>query len=83
MPAPMAITAESAAASDAVTMPLQCGTQWDALSHVFYDGKMYNDRDIALVEMTGAGYGKQTPESVLERLQALFRHWVESGAVRQ
>ncbi|MCA9772939.1 MAG: cyclase family protein [Myxococcales bacterium] len=29
---------------DMVVMPLQCGTQWDALSHVFYDGKMYNDR---------------------------------------
>jgi len=41
-------------ADDAVTMPLQCGTQWDALSHVFYDGKMYNDRDIALVTSRGA-----------------------------
>jgi kynurenine formamidase len=27
---------------DAVYMPLQCGTQWDALAHIFYDGKMYN-----------------------------------------
>ena len=41
-------------ADDAVTMPLQCGTQWDALSHVFYDGKMYNDRDVALVSSRGA-----------------------------
>ncbi len=41
-------------ADDAVTMPLQCGTQWDALAHVFYDGKMYNDRDIALVTSRGA-----------------------------
>ena len=41
-------------ADDAVTMPLQCGTQWDALSHVFYDGKMYNDRDISLVTSRGA-----------------------------
>jgi kynurenine formamidase len=41
-------------ADDAVTMPLQCGTQWDALAHVFYDGKMYNDRDIALVTSGGA-----------------------------
>ena len=32
----------------AMTMPLQCGTQWDALAHVFYDGAMYNGRDIAL-----------------------------------
>jgi hypothetical protein len=41
-------------ADDAVTMPLQCGTQWDALAHVFYDGKMYNDRDISLVTSGGA-----------------------------
>ncbi len=41
-------------ADDAVTMPLQCGTQWDALAHVFYDGKMYNDRDINLVTSSGA-----------------------------
>ena len=41
-------------ADDAVPMPLQCGTQWDALSHVFYDGKMYNDRDVKLVTSQGA-----------------------------
>ena len=41
-------------ADDAVTMPLQCGTQWDALSHVFYDGRMYNDRDARLVTSRGA-----------------------------
>jgi len=41
-------------ADDTVTMPLQCGTQWDALAHVFYDGKMYNDRDIRLVTSSGA-----------------------------
>ncbi len=29
---------------DAVTMPLQCATQWDALAHIFFDGKMYNGR---------------------------------------
>lgn len=27
---------------DFVKMPLQCATQWDALSHVHYDGEMYN-----------------------------------------
>lgn len=41
-------------ADDAVTMPLQCGTQWDALSHVFYDERMYNDRDVRLVTSRGA-----------------------------
>jgi kynurenine formamidase len=41
-------------ADDSVTMPLQCGTQWDSLAHVFYDGKMYNDRDVALISSKGA-----------------------------
>jgi kynurenine formamidase len=41
-------------ADDTVTMPLQCGTQWDALAHVFYDGRMYNDRDVALISSRGA-----------------------------
>ena len=35
-------------------MPLQCGTQWDSLAHVYYDGKMYNDRDMRLVTSRGA-----------------------------
>jgi len=35
-------------------MPLQCGTQWDALAHVFYDGMMYGGRDIRLVTSRGA-----------------------------
>jgi kynurenine formamidase len=43
-------------ADDAVSMPLQCGTQWDSLAHVFYDGKMYNDRDIRLVTSSGARF---------------------------
>lgn len=41
-------------ADDAVIMPLQCGTQWDALAHVSYDGKLYNDRDVSLVTSQGA-----------------------------
>ncbi len=41
-------------ADDAITMPLQCGTQWDALAHVFYDGKMYNGGDTSLVTSQGA-----------------------------
>ncbi len=39
---------------DAVTMPLQCATQWDALSHIYFDGKMYNDRGPELVNSAGA-----------------------------
>jgi len=41
-------------ADDAIHMPLQCGTQWDALAHVFYDGRMYNDRDMREVTSGGA-----------------------------
>ncbi|MEV0669622.1 cyclase family protein [Mycobacterium sp. NPDC050441] len=29
-------------ADDWIIMPLQSGTQWDALSHIAYDGKLYN-----------------------------------------
>src|SRR5262249_58351044 len=39
---------------DAVTMPLQCATQWDALSHIYFDGKMYNDRGPEHVTSSGA-----------------------------
>jgi len=41
-------------AEDSVTMPLQCGTQWGSLAHVFYDGLMYGGRDIKLVTSRGA-----------------------------
>ena len=41
-------------ADDLVRMPLQCGTQWDSLAHVFYDGKLYNGRDASLVTQQGA-----------------------------
>ena len=27
---------------DMIIMPLQCATQWDALSHVYYEEKLYN-----------------------------------------
>jgi len=40
-------------ADDMVTMALQCGTQWDALSHVFYGFQMYNGYDCALVGAEG------------------------------
>ena len=39
---------------DAVTMPLQCATQWDALSHIYFDGKMYNDHGPEWVNSNGA-----------------------------
>lgn len=39
---------------DWIVMPLQCITQWDSLAHVFYQGKMYNGYDAALVTSSGA-----------------------------
>ncbi len=43
-------------ADDQITMFLQCGTQWDALGHIFHHGKMYGGRDAALVSSSGAAH---------------------------
>jgi kynurenine formamidase len=42
------------AADDMVTMPLQCGTQWDGLGHVFYENYMWNGYDCREVTTAGA-----------------------------
>jgi len=75
-------------ADDAVLMPLQCGTQWDALAHVFYDGKMYNDRDVTLVTSQGARANaiEQIANGVVGRGVLLDmarferKPWLENGA---
>lgn len=41
-------------ADDYVFMALQSATQWDALSHVFYDGHLYNGFPSDLVSVHGA-----------------------------
>jgi len=41
-------------ADDMVSMPLQCGTQWDALGHIFFDDRMWNGYSAALVDSNGA-----------------------------
>jgi len=41
-------------ADDAINMPCQASTQWDALSHIFYGDKMYNGFDATLVDARGA-----------------------------
>lgn len=41
-------------ADDVVVLPLQSGTQWDGLSHVFYDKKMWNGHPMELVNSAGA-----------------------------
>jgi len=40
-------------ADDAINMPCQASTQWDALCHVFIDDKMYNNFDAKLVDTRG------------------------------
>ncbi|GAA1299283.1 cyclase family protein [Streptomyces javensis] len=39
---------------DVVILPTQSGTQWDSLSHIFFEGKMYNGRSADLVTSAGA-----------------------------
>lgn len=41
-------------ADDAINLPCQCSTQWDALAHIFLDDKMYNGYDARLVDAKGA-----------------------------
>ena len=41
-------------ADDAIFMPLQSGTQWDALAHIFYGGVMYGGHPQELVTSRGA-----------------------------
>jgi len=41
-------------ADDAINLPCQCSTQWDALAHIFLDDKMYNGYDAKLVDSGGA-----------------------------
>ena len=41
-------------ADDAINMPCQSSTQWDALCHIFLDDKMYNGYDAKLVDARGA-----------------------------
>jgi kynurenine formamidase len=44
----------ASSADDVIVMPLQAGTQWDALAHVAYRGRMYGDRPSSDVGVTGA-----------------------------
>jgi len=53
-------------ADDMVSLPLQCGTQWDALGHIFYDDKMWNGYDARLVDTNGAQ--KNGIEKVKDRM---------------
>jgi kynurenine formamidase len=42
-------------ADDMISMPLQCATHWDGLSHIFDHGQMWNGYEASEVRSTGAG----------------------------
>jgi kynurenine formamidase len=75
------------AADDMVVMPLQCGTQWDGLGHVFYENHMWNGYDCR--EVTSAGAQKCGIEKTKNRMvgrgvfldvaRALGKRWLDDG----
>jgi hypothetical protein len=42
-------------ADDAINMPVQCATHWDALGHISYEESMYNGHDARNVDCNGLG----------------------------
>jgi kynurenine formamidase len=55
-------------ADDTLFLFLQGGTQWDALAHIFHNGRMYNDRDARLVSSSGAKKnGMENQKTVVSR----------------
>src|SRR6201987_1546521 len=42
------------ASDDILILPLQCGTQWDGLGHIFYGDNMWNGYDCRSVTSAGA-----------------------------
>lgn len=47
-------------ADDVVFMALQSASQWDALAHVHYDGKLYNGFSSSTIDEKGAKHGAVT-----------------------
>ncbi|MCU1514735.1 MAG: putative cyclase SCIF3 [Microbacteriaceae bacterium] len=72
---------------DAVYMPLQSGTQWDAFSHIFFEGKMYNGYDKSEVTSRGAAKnsidklaGTMTSRGILVDIPRLLGiDWLQPG----
>lgn len=59
---------ELGVADDTLFLFLQGGTQWDALSHIFHEGKMYNGYDAGLVSSKGAELnGIENQKAVVSR----------------
>lgn len=53
-------------ADDSLIMPTQCGTQWDALAHIFHDGRMWNGYSAA--EHTTAGAARNAIQHWTDRM---------------
>jgi kynurenine formamidase len=74
-------------ADDLVIMPLQCGTQWDGLGHIFYEDTMWNGYDCRTVTTSGAQKGgiektkdRMVGRGVLLDIPALLgRKWLPDG----
>jgi kynurenine formamidase len=72
---------------DVLIMPLQSGTQWDALAHIFFEGKMYNGYAADQVSSKGAmknaitgGCGRMIGRGVLLDVPAACGvPWLEPG----
>lgn len=56
---------------DYIIMPLQAGTQWDALSHVYYDGQLYNGYPASAV--TSFGATKDSIDQIAEKGMVVTR----------
>lgn len=75
------------AADDMIVLPLQAGTQWDGLGHVFYENSMWNGYDCREVTSFGAqkcGIEKTKNKLVgrgvfLDVARALGKHELEDG----
>jgi kynurenine formamidase len=75
------------AADDMVVMPLQCGTQWDGLGHIFFENHMWNGYDCREVTSAGAqkcGIEKTKNKMVgrgvfLDVARALGKKWLDDG----
>jgi kynurenine formamidase len=44
-------------ADDVLITPNQAGTQWDALCHIFWEGRIWNGRSAGLVTSSGGAFG--------------------------
>jgi kynurenine formamidase len=72
---------------DLLIMPLQSGTQWDALAHIVFDGKIYNGYDATEVGNKGARRNDITRASdrvvgrgvLLDIPRSKGRSWLEPG----